>query len=151
MKPSIGRGTNLTHRHDPVSVDGSYSNITGQKFQDFTKMDIIITIAAYVITILITYFGLTGLLVGIGGMFGGMIGALGVSCLVWLLVNILWTSLEGATIPVAALFVAFISLFFLPDYKNLNQGARNNVSAEQWGIILISIYIMLNSSPIRWV
>ena len=112
-------------------------------------MDLVITIAAYAITILATFLGLTGLLVGIGAMFGGMIGALGASCFVWTGINLIWVLLEGDMIPMAALIASFISLFFL-DYKNLNTGAKINASGEQWGIVIVCIYIAVNASPIRW-
>jgi hypothetical protein len=112
-------------------------------------MDIAITVVAYCLTIFATFLGLTGLVVGIGGLFGGKLGALFASFALWLGILNIWKFLEGGVTPMTALIASLVSLFFL-DYKNLNEGAKSNAAAEQWGITIVCIYIAMNTSPIRW-
>jgi hypothetical protein len=64
-------------------------------------MDIVITVAAYGITMLATFFRLTGLIVGIGAKFGGLyIGGLASSFIIWLGISRIWIFLEGDIIPI---------------------------------------------------
>lgn len=112
-------------------------------------MDIVITAIAYCLTVFATFFGLTGIVIGIGSLFGGMIGAVGASFVLWIGILNIWKYLEGDVTPIAALIASFISLF-LQDYKNLNEGAKLNVAAEQWGIMIFCVYIAMNTTPIRW-
>jgi uncharacterized membrane protein len=79
-----------------------------------------------------------------------MIGALFSSIIIWQGVSRVWLLLEGAMIPIAALIASFVSLFFL-DYENLNTGAKINASGEQWGIVIVGIYLAIYTSPIRWI
>ena len=78
-----------------------------------------------------------------------MIGALGASFFTWSGISMIWLWLEGDVIPMAALVASFASLFFL-DYKNLNTGAKL-AAGEQWGIVLVCIYLAVYASPIRWI
>jgi len=74
-------------------------------------MDIVITAVAYCLTVFATFFGLTGIITGIGSLFGGMLGAFGASFVLWLGILNIWKYLEGDVTPIAALIASFVSLF----------------------------------------
>lgn len=84
-----------------------------------------------------------------GSAFGGMIGALGAAVVVWFGISFLWASIDGEPMPVVAYVVALVLLFLQP-MEQLNDGAKTNLAAEQWGIVIVSGLYIYDANVVRW-
>ena len=117
------------------------------------------TIAAYIITLLLVFLTLTtffqsliaGALLRISGLpinLGSFIGAV----ITWILLNFLWTITEGDSIPIIILIISLI--YIITHYKiskdELADISKTNMIAEFWAILLFGIFLMISTSPIRW-
>ena len=56
---------------------------------------------------------------------------------------------DSAPRPVAAYAVALIFLFLQP-LEDLNDGAKSNLAAEQWGIVVVVGLYIYDASVVRW-
>ena len=85
-----------------------------------------------------------------GRVVGIPLGALLASCLLWLLIGVVWTKVEGGVPPVAVL-AGSIGLLFLSLNNDLTEIAKGNITAEQWAITLFGSWSMYESDVIRWI
>lgn len=116
------------------------------------------TIVAYVVTLLCVYFSITSapiaLLGGIIGrglgniLIGGLLGAV----LTWLGIAWLWKVFEGKPVPILVLAVTFLFLLSHSAIKKdeLTQASQWMIAAEQWGIIIVGVIMLLSTESIRW-
>lgn len=117
------------------------------------------TIAAYIITLLLVFFTITtflqsilsGLLMRFFKMpmkMSSFFGALGT----WISINLLWMLILNTSIPIVILLISMIYLFvhYAVSEQELNNLAKINMVAEFWGILLLGIFIIIYFSPIRW-
>ncbi len=114
-----------------------------------------VTIFAYLLTFIIVFFPINTLFIacvggilgrGVGMSMGAFIGAL----LLWILIGVAWTKIEGGVPPTTVLFGA-IGLLFLSVKSDLTKIARDNIAAEQWAIIVFGGWLMYQSDVIRWI
>ena len=108
----------------------------------------IITIGLYVVVAAITFFALTGIIVSFGGAFSPF-GAFAAAAALWFGISYLWMQVDSAPMPVAAYAVALILLFLQP-LEDLNDGAKSNLAAEQWGIVVVVGLYIYDASVVRW-
>ena len=115
------------------------------------------TIVAYVLTLVAVFFSITTLpqvIIGgfagraVGPLAGGLLG----SIVAWFLVDFLWTWLEGAHIPIAALgaALAFIFVHGVISKEELTEQSQWMMAAEAWAIVLVGIFLLLVPAEIRW-
>lgn len=80
------------------------------------------------------------------GMFTGYI-------LSWSLVNWLWKTGEGGSIPLLALFGALGIIFVHGriSRKTLTSESNTTMAAEVWAIIIVGGYLVAMAEPVRWV
>tara|TARA_R110002153_G_scaffold53163_1_gene148424 strand:+ start:59 stop:409 length:351 start_codon:yes stop_codon:yes gene_type:complete len=114
-----------------------------------------VTIFAYLVTFIIVFFPINTLFIGlVGGILGRGVGmSLGVfmgALLLWNLIGVAWTKIEGGVAPIAVLIGA-IGLLFLSVNDDLTKIAKNNIAAEQWAIIVFGGWLMYQSDVIRWI
>ena len=116
-----------------------------------------ITIAAYVLTLLAVFFSLTGLPALISGglvgrAFGPLISGLMGYIVAWMLVDLLWIWLEGAQIPIAALAGAFVFILIhgAISKDELTEHSRWMMAAEAWALVVVGIYLVIVPAEIRW-
>ena len=115
------------------------------------------TAIAYIATIVAVILTVTGLLQaiigGLVGRLGGpLLGALVGGIVVWLGIDFLWVWLEGGHVPIAALAAAIAVLFAhgAISKDELTQQSNWMMAGEAWAIILVGVYIVVVSEPIRW-
>jgi hypothetical protein len=108
----------------------------------------IITIGLYVVVAAITFFALTGVIVSFGGAFSPL-GAFAAAAALWFGISYLWMQVDSAPMPVAAYAAALILLFLQP-LEDLNDGAKSNLAAEQWGIVVVVGLYIYDASVVRW-
>ena len=115
------------------------------------------SIVAYVATLIVVYFSLSGLiqsLVGglmsraVGLLLGMLIGAI----FAWGFIDLLWVFIEGGHIPLVLLIVAiaFIVLHSIISKKELTQASKWMMTAELWAIILYGVFLLLQPDSVRW-
>ena len=108
----------------------------------------IITIVLYIVVAAITFFALTGIIVGFGGAFSPL-GAFVAAFALWAGISYVWMQVDSAPMPVAAYAVALVLLFLQP-LEDLNDGAKSNLAAEQWGIVVVVGLYIYDASVVRW-
>jgi hypothetical protein len=113
------------------------------------------TVFAYLVTFAIVFFPINTLFIGlVGGILGRGVGmSLGVfmgALLLWNLIGVAWTKIEGGVPPIAVLIGA-IGLLFLSVNDDLTKIAKDNIAAEQWAIILFGGWLIYQSDVIRWI
>lgn len=115
------------------------------------------SIVAYVVTLIVVYFSLSGLIQSlVGGLIGRAVGLLlgmliGGIC-AWGLIDLLWVLIEGGHIPLVLLIagMAFIVLHSIISKRELTQASKWMMTAELWAILLYGIFLVLQPGSVRW-
>lgn len=70
----------------------------------------------------------------------------------WIIIAFLWKLIVGQNIPILALGICIVALFFNSwlQRKKLNANAQKMLAGEVWAIIIIGIALLIKSNPIRW-
>jgi len=115
-----------------------------------TAIAYIATIAAVILTVTALLQAIIGRLVG--RLAGPLLAALVGGLVVWLGIDTLWLWLEGGHVPLAALAAAIAALFAHSAISKdeLTQQSNWIMAGEAWAIILVGIYVVIVSEPIRW-
>ncbi len=115
------------------------------------------TIIAYVLTLILALYGLTGIPIAalgilLGRVIGNFLSLLLGGIITWFGINLLWEAVEGGPIPIAALGGAFLLIFIHGNVarNSLNQGARFLMVTEMGSILLIGLYLIAQSESVRW-
>ena len=110
----------------------------------------IATLAAVILTVTALFQAIIGGLVGrlAGPLLGALIGGL----VVWIGIDFLWRWLEGGHVPIAALAAAIAAIFAhgAISKDELSQQSNWMMAGEAWAIILVGVYVVIVSEPIRW-
>ena len=108
-----------------------------------------ITLILYAAVIGLAFSAISGIGVGIGTGFGGMVGGLVAAFLIWGGISMVWLSIEGKEMPMAAYAGALIILFLQP-LDDLNDEAKTNLAAEQWGLVIAMTFYFFDVNTVRW-
>lgn len=108
------------------------------------------TLAAVILTVTALFQAIIGGLVG--RLAGPLLGALVGGLFVWIGIDFLWQWLEGGHIPIAALAAALLAIFAhgVVSKDELTQQSNWMMAGEAWAIILVGVYVVVVSEPIRW-
>lgn len=115
-------------------------------------------IIGYIIILLIVLFGVHMLIMGpIGGFLGKMaesliLGMLLSAIFIWMLINLIWFIFYQENMPVLLFTLAFLLLMVHPQRKLfVTEEMHQIVAGEQWAIVLVTIYTMIDSDTINWI
>mgnify|MGYP006865163602 CR=1 FL=1 len=92
----------------------------------------------------------------IGRIFGRFLGPLAGMFLgamaTWLILDIIWQEVFGNHITISALILGIIAIILAgkAGETELNANAKMVMSAEVWGIIGITIYVIFAPGPVAW-
>lgn len=118
------------------------------------------TIAAYVVTLLLALFGvvsilgpvLAGVFVRVTGHPSGLLlGLLAGAWTGWLILDRVWRMVEGGPIPLAALAACFVAmgLHASAEREALEPMAKRVIGADMTAIVLLAIILALAPGPMR--
>lgn len=117
----------------------------------------VITIIAYLLTLAAVYWAVTGMLQGliggiVGKMFGVHIGMFVGALITWEIVDWLWVVLEGNHLPITVIFgsIGLLVAHGVRGNEELNIPAKLMMSAEQWVLIIMGIYLVVSGDQVRW-
>lgn len=120
-----------------------------------------IIIAAYVLTALAVFFGVTSLISSglgalgfrLGGGLAWQLGALSGGIITWAIVSRLWAEfVEGYhALPLAAVGVALLMYMWqYKDWKRLGMPAKVTLGGETWALILFTAYMAIDSPVVLY-
>ncbi len=117
----------------------------------------IITMLLYALTLAAVYYAITGIIQGffaafIGRLFGVNLGIFFGGVITWGFINWLWILINGDQIPITVVIGSIILLVMhgVIGKDQLNENAKLMMSAEQWVLILLGIYLIATGDPTRW-
>ncbi len=117
----------------------------------------IITVLLYALTLAAVYYAITGIIQGffaalIGRLFGVNLGIFIGGLITWEIIDWIWILIDGDHIPITVVIgsITLLVMHGVIGKDQLNENAKLMMSAEQWVLIVLGIYLVATGDPTRW-